>query len=219
MKNLIYALALLSVVFLSACSNTDQDPISSNTSVIEKSKVIGFAQPFELHQKFPEVNSSAISWKNDRQGIVISISSSLEIRTGRYLFATIEYVNSKGAVMAFLGDSKARSYYLNGFNEKDISKLNVYYFDEISTGEVTVLPYKEAELFENLPIKGWSDGGNAVKIKSFPFPANMQHLFAQMIGSEGNQLIFLGQPRSEDFDFPKSEKLNLKEIKLFTYVK
>ena len=219
MKNLIYALALLSVVFLSACSNTDQDPVSSNITQIKKGNVIGLAQPFELHQKFPEVSSSVINWKNYRQGIVISLSSTSEIQTGRYLFATIEYINSKGTVMAFLGDSKAGSYYLNGFNEKDISRINVYYFDETSTGEVTVLPYKEGELFENLPIKGWADGGSAVKIKSFPFPSNMQHLFAQMTGSEGSQLIFLGKPRSEDFDFPKSAKLNLKEIKLFTYVK
>ena len=219
MKNLIYATALLSTLFLVACSNTEQDPISPNADLFEKGIARELSQPFALYQKLSEVKPSSVNWKNYKQGITISVNSVSEVKTGRYHFATIEYVNNKGTVMAFLGESTVGTYYLDGFYANDISRLSVYYVDEGSTKEITVLPYEKNELFENLYIKGWVDGGSAVKIKSDQFPVNMQHIFAQLVTSEGNQLIFLGKPRSVGFDFPKSEKLSLKDIKLFTYTK
>jgi hypothetical protein len=220
MKNLIYVVAaLFSVVFLSACSNTDQDPISPNISQIEKGNVLGLAQPFALHQTFPELITSTVNWKDEKGGILITVNELTRTRSNRYLFATLEYANNNNIVMAFLGNAKSGQYHLTGLNARDVITIKVFYYDETSNGEVSVLPYSGSDIFENLGVKGWADGGTAVKIKSFPFPSGMNHLFAQLIGSEGSQLIFLGKPRSEDFDFPKSEKLNLKDIKLFTYIK
>jgi len=218
MKNLIYVIALLSVVLLSACSNSDQNPISPNTSQFEKSNVLEISQPFSLYQGFPQLKTSTIKWEEEKNGILITVNNIITIRSNRYLFATVE--NSKGnTTMVFLGRSISGQYHIPGLNASDITAINVFYYDETSIGEVSPPPYSESELFRNLGIKGWSDGGNAVKIKSFPFPTNMGHLFAHLTSSEGMQLIFLGIPRSEDFDFPKSEKLNLKDIKLFAYIK
>ena len=219
MKNLIYAVAFLSTLFLAACSNIDQDPISSNPSTVEKNNFIVQSNPFSLYQEFAQLNTTGISWKNEKYGIRVTINNISDIKRGRILFATLEYVEGKGTVMAYLGDSKSGSYFLDGFSEKEINTINIYYHDVNSNGEINVLPYKESQLFENLQVKAWSDGGMFVKLNSFPFPSNTQHLFAQLIASEGNQLIYLGKPGSEDFDFPKSAKLQLKDIKLFTYIR
>jgi len=220
MKNLIYAAAaLMSVVFLSACSNTDQDPISPNISQIEKGNILEISYPFNLHQTFPELNTSQVTWQDERGSLMITVNEITKTRSNRYLFATLESASNKGIVMTYLGNSKSGRYYVNGLGANDVNKINVYYYDATSNGTVSVPPYSESDLFKNLGIKGWSDGGSGVKIKSFPFPASIDHLFAQLISSEGNQLIFLGKPRSEDFDFPKSEKIRVKDIKLFTYVK
>lgn len=219
MKNLIFAVALLSILFLSACSNTDQDPISSNASQIEKIDVADISQPFDLYQTFPELITSKISWRNERGGIVITIDNLSDIKIRKFLFAIIESANNRGTVMAYLGNSHSARYYLNDFNERDIRSIRVFYFEETTGVKDINLPYSKSDLFKNLTIRRWEDGGTAVKINSFPFPADMNHLFAQMIGSEVSQLIFLGKPRSEDFEFPKSEKFRLEDVKLFTYIK
>jgi len=219
MKNLFYIAAILSAMFLAACSNTDQDPISVNSSQFEKSNILEISYPFNIHQTFPELNTSKVTWQEDKGGLLITVNGITTTRSNRYLFATLEYAGNNGVVMAYLGNSKSGRYHVSGVNAIDVNKINVFYYDATSIGTVSVPPYSESDLFKNLGVEGWSDGGTAVKIKSFPFPSGMEHLFAQLIGSEGNQLIFLGKPRYEDFDFPKSEKFNLKDIKLFTYVK
>ena len=218
MKNLIYVITILSVVLLSACSNTDQGPISPDISQIEKSNILEIAQPFALHQTFPELTTSKISWNEEKDGILLIVNDISRTRSSRYLFATLDNTNGNTS-MVFLGKSISGQYYISGLKARDITTINVFYYDETSIGEVSPPPYSESEFFRNLGIKGWADGGTAVKIKSFPFPTNMGHLFAQMTSSEEKQLIFLGKPRSEDFDFPKSEKLNLKDLKLFAYIK
>ena len=124
MKNLIYAIAFLSTLFLAACSNIDQDPISSNPSTVEKNNFIVQSNPFSLYQEFAQLNTTGISWKNEKYGIRVTINNISDIKRGRILFATLEYVEGKGTVMAYLGDSKSGSYFLNGFSEIEINEIN-----------------------------------------------------------------------------------------------
>ena len=218
MKNLMCLIALSFALILTACSNTEQDIISPISPQLEKGNVEIRSFPYQLYETLPELKSARVTWKNRKEGLLI-VNIDMSVRmTNKYLFAIIEYVDAKGSTMAFLGDTKSSKYYLNGFNEKEISSISIF-FSDVSTSAVGILPYSKSQLFNNHRMKGWADASNYVKVNSYPFSSNMKHLFAQLIASEGNQLIFLGKPQTEDFDFPKSEKLTLKDIKLFTYEK
>ena len=165
------------------------------------------------------MKSASVSFYNEKDGLTIVIDDKSERPTDEYLFAVIKYLDDKDATMAFLGDLKTGKYFIKGIDEKEVRSINVYYYNETISTVYGQLPYSESQLFNNLGIKGWADRGNEVKIESYQFPSRMSQLFAQLIGSEENQsqLIFLGKPQSEDFDFPISERLKLKDIKLFMY--
>jgi len=219
MKNIMMLIALSFALILTACSNTEQDIISPNSSHVGKSNIGVQIFPYELYKVFPELNSAIVSWQNEKEGITIVVSDRSAGISNKYIFAVIKFVDNKGSTMAFLGDLKTGKYYLNGFNAEKISTINIFYDDiALSAGE-NALPYPQTQLFSNIGVKGWADGGAYVKVSSNPFNSRIEHLFAQLIASEANQLVFIGKPESETFDFPKSEKLNLKDIKLFTLQK
>jgi len=219
MKNIMMLIALSFALILTACSNTEQDIISPNSSQVEKSNIGVQIFPYELYKVFPELNSAIVSWQNEKEGITIFVSDRSAGISNKYIFAVIKFVDNKGSTMAFLGDLKTGKYYLNGFNAEKISTINIFYDDiALSAGE-NALPYPQTQLFNNIGVKGWADGGAYVKVSSNPFTSRIEHLFAQLIASEANQLVFIGKPESESFDFPKSEKINLKDIKLFTLQK
>jgi hypothetical protein len=219
MKNIMMLIALSFALILTACSNTEQDIISPNTSQVEKSSIGVQIFPYELYKTFPELKSAVVTWQNEKEGITIVVSDRSAGISNKYIFAVIKFVDNKGSAMAFLGDLKTGKYYLNGFNAEKISTISIFYDDITRSAGEYALPYTQSQLFNNIGVKGWADGGAYVKVSSYPFNSRTEHLFAQLIASEVNQLVFIGKPESESFDFPKSEKLNLKDIKLFTFQK
>ena len=219
MKNIMMLIALSFALILTACSNTEQDLISPNSFQVEKSNIGVQIFPYDLYQVFPELNSAIVSWQNEKEGITITVSDRSAGISNKYIFAVIKFAENNGTTLAFLGDLKTGKYYLQGFNAEKISTITIFYDDiTLSAGENS-LPYPQSQLFNNIGVKGWADGGAYVKVSSNPFTSRTEHLFAQLIASEANQLVFIGKPESESFDFPKSEKLNLKDIKLFTFQK
>ena len=222
MKNLMFLIALSFSLILAACSNTDQEIISPGSSELDKSGLGVQSFPFKLYQTFPELKSARVSWQYEKTGISIEVNDRSVNIANKYLFAIIEYANSRSTTMAFLGDSKSGKYFINSISETEvgkISKISIFFYDiTLSTSGITA-PYSISQLFNNLGVRRWSDGGANVKVSSFPFPPGTRQLFAQLIASEGNQLIFLGKPQSETFDFPKSEKYSTKDIKLYTLQK
>jgi hypothetical protein len=227
MKKLVYLFAVSLALILAACSDTGQDITSPIAPQLKKGtadiKGIADIQPFpyKLYQIFPELKSASVSLYNEKNGLTIVINDKSEGPTDKYLFAIIKYLDDKDVTMAFLGDLKTGKYFIKGINEKEVSSINIYYYNETISTVYGQLPYSKSQLFNNLGIKEWADRGNEVKIEANQFPFRMSQLFAQLIDSEENQsqLIFLGKPQSDDFDFPISERLNLKDIKLFEYQK
>ena len=230
MKNAIYLIALSFTLILAACSDSGQDitsPFSTQLKKdIETAPVNTQSLPYNIYQTFPELKSARVSWYNLKGGLIINVSDLSERISNKHLFASIELVNTlsaalvtKSAALVFLGNLKDGNYYLPGFNEKEIRTITIFYYDATSSTAEKVLPYTNSQLFDGHKINGWSDGGTYVKVSSNPFSSKSIHLYAQLIASEGNQLVFLGNPKSSNFEFPKSEKLNLKDIRLFTYQK
>ncbi len=220
MKNLMLLIALSFSLILAACSNTDQDFISAGSSDLDKGGLAVQSFPFKLYQTFPELKSARVSWQYEKTGVSIAVSDISVSIVNKYLFAIIEYGNSRSTIMAFLGDSKSGKYFINSTSEAEVNKISnisIFSFDITLSASGITAPYSISQLFKNLGVRGWSDGGANVKVSSDAFPSGTSQLFAQLIASEGNQLIFLGKPQSETFDFPKSEKYNLKDIKLFTF--
>ncbi|MBE0538405.1 MAG: hypothetical protein IH620_01730 [Ignavibacterium sp.] len=215
MKKTIYLFAISFALVFAACSNTEQDITSPFASQIEKTAGDVQSYPYKLYQTFPELKSASVTWHNEKGGLVINIDDR-SARMNTHLFATLEFVDVKGAVMAFLGSSEKGSYFISGLDEKEIKGIKLYNYVPTFSAGINVQPYSQSQLFNGLGVKGWSDGGSYAKVNSQQFPLNMDQLYGQLIASEGTQLIFLGKPQSEGFDFPKSEKLNLKDIKLFT---
>lgn len=219
MKNLIYLAALAFALTLAACSNTEQDVLSPVDSQIEKSMAGDQRFPYEIYQAFDELTSAKISWRNYKNGLNISVSEVTTIME-KHFFAVIEFTNSKGTTMSFLGSSKTGNYFLNGFNVKEISGIRIFEYAVSSIGGFDIpLPYPVSQLFGSHSVKDWLDGGAEIKVNSNIFPSNMNQLFGLLIAKEGNQLIFLGIPESESFGFPKTNLFNVVDLKLFTYQK
>jgi len=217
MKNLIILAALTFSLFLAACSNTDEGITSPVSPELDKSNGSVQSFPYELYQTFPELKSAVVKWKNDRYGITIAVNDRSTDATNKNLFAVIDYVDNRGAAMVFLGESRIANYYLKGFNEKEIRSISVYYTD-LSTSAVNYLqPYSNSQIFKNIGVKGWSDGGANIKVSAHSSASVIRQLFAQLITSEGNQIIFLGNPNSATFEFPKPGKFTLRDIRLFSY--
>lgn len=218
MKKSIYLLVIAFALVFAACSNTEQNITSPFNSQIEKTGSDIQSYPYKLYQTFPELKSAVVSWHSEKGGLVINVDDR-SARMNTHLFAVLEFVDVKSTKMAFLGSSENGVYFISGLDAKEISKIKVYNYTPSLSAGVNVQPYTQTHLFNGLGVKGWSDGGRYAKVNSQQFPLNMDHLYGQLIASEGTELIFLGKPQSEGFDFPKSEKLNLKDIKLFTLEK
>lgn len=219
MKNIMMLIALSFALIFTACSNTEQDIISPNSSLVEKNNIGVQTFPYDLYQEFWELKSAVVSWQNEKEGITIDVSDRSAGILNKYIFAVIKFAENNGTTLAFLGDLKTGKYYLQGFNAEKISTISIFYDNMIISAFENIAPYPKTQLFDNVGIKGWADGGAYVKVSSDPFPSGTKHMFAQLIAPEANQLIFLGKPESESFDFPKSVKLNLKDVKLFTFQK
>jgi len=219
MKTLMLFVSISVALIIAACSNTEQD-ISSPLSP-ELVKTSGDVQsfPFEVYQIFPELKSARVSWKNEKEGITIFVSNISESARNNNLFAIIESVNDEVVTLAFLGDLKSGSYYLPGLTAEKIRTINIFYYDPTLWPTERPLPYPKSQVFKSIRVKEWADGGAYVKVSSYPFTPNTRQLFAQLVAPESNQLIFLGKPQSENFAFPKSEKLTLNDVNLFTYEK
>ena len=222
MKNLMILIALSLTLILAACSNTEEDFISPVSPGFDKGGPVVQSFPLKLYQTFPELKSASVSWQYEKTGISIAVNDISASIVNKYLFAIIEYANSRSSIMAFLGDSKSGKYFINSISEVEvnkISKISIFSFDiTLSTSGITP-PYSISQIFNNLGVRGWSDGGARVKISSYPFPSGTKQLFGQLIATDGSQLIFLGKPQLETFEFPKTEKDNLKDIKLYTFQK
>jgi hypothetical protein len=217
MKNLIILIALSLSLILAACSNTEEGVISPVSPELEKGFAENQSYPYELYKTFPELKSAVVNWKNDRDGIIITVNDRSAGILNKNLFAVIEYVGNKGTTMAYLGNSGSGGYYVKGFNEKEINTISVFYSGISLSAANSPIAISNSQLYKNLEIRGWSDTGAYVRISSHPFSSRLKHLFAQLITSEGNQLIFLGKPKSETFEFPKPGKFSLRDIRLFTY--
>ena len=216
MKTLMLLVSISVALIMAACSSEEHNITSPVSSELDKSTGEVQIFPYKLYQPFPELKSALVSWQNEKEGITVVVSDRSVTIANRYLlFAVLDYVNDKGAAMAFLGDSRTGKYYLRGFTAEKIKAISIFSYDiSISTGE-RILPYPQSQLFNYIGVKGWADGGSYVKVSAYPFTSNTKQVFAELIASEENQLVFLGKPQSENFDFPKSRKLNLKDIKLF----
>lgn len=216
MKKLIYLIVITITLSLIGCSNTEQDIISPIDTQISKGVDEYKAFPYELYQTFSELKDAKISWSHEKNGIILDVSD-YSTKTNKQLFAVIEFAERPGVVMSFLGYSYTGKYFISNINKNEIYKISIYSYEASSDRNTDILPYSKSQLFSNIGVKGWADGGSLVKIKSIKFPSDLQHLYAQLVSKEGNQLMFLGKPGSEDFDFPKSEKFTLIDIKLFAF--
>jgi hypothetical protein len=219
MKTLMLFIAISFALILAACSNTEQDITSPVSTELVKSPVEIQSFPFEVYQIFPELKSARVSWQNEKEGITIFVSDISDRVRNSYLFAIIEFANDEVVTLAFLGDLKSGNFYLPGLTAEKIRAINIFNYDLTLSPDERPLPYPKSQIIKNIRIKAWADGGAYVKVSSYPFTPNTRQLFAQLVASESNQLIFLGKPQSENFTFPKSEKLNLNDIKLFKYEK
>ncbi len=218
MRKSIYLLAASLIFTLAACSESDQNIVSPFETQVEKRAVNTSSLPYELYQSFVELNDASISWQNEKQGLAIYIDAFKKTATHQ-LFATIDLLNGKGTTMVFLGYSNNSKFIINGISVKDVSSIRIFKPDFVTDNINGVYPYPVSQVFENLAVKGWSDGGTDVKIYTATLPQKINQMFGMLIAREGVQLIFLGNPGREDFVFPKSENLHLKDIKLFTYQK
>lgn len=220
MKNLIYLIVLSFTLLISACSDSGQDIVSPFSPKIEKGIQTeisnGKAYPYNLYQVLPQLTASRVSWYNEKEGLAIMVNDLSDKLNNKHIYAVIDFVNKRSSTMAFLGDLQDGKFYLYGFNEKDIKTITIYYYDNSKSNSEKPLPYPNSQLFKAAEVKGWSDGDDYVKVSSSLIISEISHVYTQLITDESSQLVFLGKPLSTDFDFPKSGKLVLKEVKLFS---
>lgn len=216
MKTIIYLIALTITLTLIGCSENGQNitsPIEPQLSkVVDDPKTF----PYEIYQTFLELRDAKISWNYEKNGIIISVSDQSTL-FNQQLFAILEYADRPSVSMSFLGYSYEQKYFISGIKKNEINNIRIFSYEVSSDRNNYKLPYPNSHIFSNLLVEGWADGGTMVKIKTGKFPSDLKQLFAQLVSKEGNQLIFLGKPAFEDFDFPKSEKFNLIDIKLFAF--
>jgi hypothetical protein len=218
MKQLFFFFALSLSLILSACSNTeDTSPISPQFNKTS----VDISYPFGLYQTFPELKGVKVDWYNNAKGLVITVSSPIKSQGQAQLFAVVEFADvdpvMEAVQMVYLGNFSKGIYLVRGIKNRTVSSVKIYLYNN-SNLQDRPGPYPEYQLFNSVGIKGWSAGVDAIKISSEKFPNEMKHLFAELTAVEGNTLVFLGKPRWEDFEFPKSPKLNVSNVRLLGYM-
>jgi hypothetical protein len=225
MKHLFFLVALSVSLILSGCSNTVEDisPLSPNVEepIQEFDKAAGNTSfPFKLYQTFPELTGAKINWLSTNEGLAIKVDM-VEASRRSLLFGVIELMDaeSSGSMnqMVYLGNSSKGEYLVGAIKNRRINSVKIYVCNSIDIKEQRE-PYPQSYLFKSININGWAAADDAVKVSSENFSNRLGHLFAELIVIEGNELIFLGKPRSEDFEFPKSPKQTLTNVRLFGYI-
>jgi hypothetical protein len=209
MKKLYILATLFLSLFLAACSNnsSDMSPVSPQLEKTDKPST------FELYQTFPEYKEAKVDWAFTEKGFQISLHTSSSNDKFTLLFAIIELseFDRDANQMIYLGELRD-SYLLTDFPKMTIGAIRIYAY----TGKALKdNPHSDLQLFSSLGVREWSDGGNVIKVGSDKFPYSMTHLYAELSSVNGNLLVYTGKPYSEDFDFPKSEKFETNNVRLF----
>lgn len=223
MKQLFFLFAISLPLILIGCSNDEEiSPLSTQfegvTNPSNKTSV-STSDRFKLYQTFPELKVVRVSWYNNAKGLVITVGPLF--RSAGQLFAVIEFGDVDPAInavqMVYLGSSSKGTYLIRGIKNRAVSSVKIYLINDENLQDRPE-PYSEYQLFNSIGIKGWNAADDKVKVSSENFPARLNHLFAELKAVEGNELIFLGKPSHEDFDFPKSTRQTLTGINLIGYV-
>lgn len=223
MKTLYFFFAFSLPLLLIGCADSGQEisPLSPVTSVeaLEFEKVDSDnSHPFALYESLPQLTEAKVSWTSNSKGLKIIVSSPYSARQ-TFLFAVIDYIDvdnvMHSAQMVYLGNSAKGTYIIPAIKNRAIGSIRIY--ANTSSLLDRKEPYKEAQSFSSIAVNGWSDGSTVVKISTGNFPAGLRNLFAELTAVEGNALIYLGKPSGQDFDFSKSEKLTVTDVRLMGY--
>lgn len=220
MKKFFFLAAISVSIILSACSDSVQDisPVSPQLSKTGPD----ISYPFRLYQSFPEISNVKIKWERTREGLLISVQLQSRLNPTDLLFAVIEFLDvdfdGNNQQMVYLGHSSVGTYLINGIRNRSVRNIKIYVYQSGNLQDKPQ-PYTPSELFNLNGVNGWSSGGDVVKVSSYKFSARMKHLYAELTSKEGNQLVFLGKPGGEDFDFPVKPTGPITDLRLFGYNK
>jgi hypothetical protein len=225
MKHLFFLFAISLPLILIGCSQDEEmSPLSFQSDEvghhINKTSPTA-SYPFQLYQAFPELQGRKISWDNNVKGLVIQIGPSIKAVKSSILFAVVHFADVDPAMdaakMVYLGSSLKKTYLIQGIKNRTVSSINIYTLNNVNSRNRQE-PYLYGQLFNNIKIKGWSSADNMVKVSAEKFPPRLVHMFAELKSDEGNSLVFIGKPIGEDFEFPKSGKQRLRDLKIYGYV-
>jgi len=224
MKHLFFLFAISLPLLLIGCSQDEQEIMPFSPKVDEPihhtdKTSASFNYPFALYQTFPEMKGVKVEWSNNAKGLVITVSSPVKSAGQSQLFAVVEFADVDPAMdavqMVYLGSSSKRTYLIRGIKNRIVTSVKIYLYNTDLQDKPG--PYPESQLFNGIGIKGWAAADDRVKVSSEKFPARLSHLYAELQAAEGNIVVFLGKPSHEDFDFPKSRRLNVTNVRLLGY--
>ncbi|MFO7525913.1 MAG: hypothetical protein R6W68_10690 [Ignavibacteriaceae bacterium] len=224
MKTLFFLFAVSLPLLFIGCADSGQEisplfPETSAETLESKKTAPDISHPFRLYENLPELTNYTVSWIYHAKGLTINVNTPK--KTGyKLLFAVIDFIDVDNAMhsaqMVYLGNSTKDTYLISGINKRAIGSIRIY--GTSSSQADRSEPYKESQVFRNIMVHGWSDGSTDLKISSEKFPSGLRNLFAELTANEVSALVYLGKPAFEDFDFPKSEKLRIKNVRLMCLV-
>ncbi len=197
-------------VLLISCSELKDDQSIVSSQMEKTSGWISNNGGFAAMTKFEQIPVKTWSPTSTEEGIEITLGTSMNEVDN--VFAIVEHSDLSQSELIFL--QKVNDVcILPRISDYDIKDIRVYGIN--TTREIGQYPFGYLFSFRNFNATYWDDGGSSVKVFAEQWNSSCADLFAEINSDTEQLLVYIGNPRSKDFELPKFGLTRITGINLF----
>lgn len=220
MKYLVVSVILLAALFITSCSNFEQDsPVAPELSKAGVETLMD-GSTYEYLQCFNPVE--VVNFGADKIGPVTQDRIYIECNPKSFptnalqFFAILEYnsiTTFNNSEMVFLGKINKNEFILDGFSPINLKDVRIY-----ALCYSTSLPPDDYPInteFTGMLVNNWECAGKGITVITNDWKAELNDTFAELKLKTGNLLVYLGVPNGQEIYIPKFGDRGLTGVKLF----
>lgn len=217
-KTILFFAVLVSISFF-ACSdyNSESSLITEPTSL--QRPIVGTPSqvfPYPFLFQFEKIKDVALSRVETEGALEVYIKE--EASKYSHFYVTVEYVIDAPTSLYYYDNNGTGTIVLENVNPNYIQNVNVYGASVFSIPSEQVLPYSNGYGLKELPLKGWKEEDADIHVYSDYLPYYVKWVFGELDTKYGKYLVFLAQPKGEEFLIPEYNKLGVFDLKLYGYI-
>lgn len=218
MKNTILVFAVLVSISFFACSDYSSESSLITEPTLQKPIVgtPGQSFPYPFLFQFEKIKDVSFSRVEAEGGVEVYLKE--DISKYSHFYVTVDYVIDAPKPLIYLENKGSETLLLENVNANYISNINVYGANVLNISREQILPYSDGASLKQLPINGWKEEKSDIHVYGNYLPYNVKFVFGEINTKQGDYLVFLAKPKSEEFIIPEYNKYGVFDLRLYGYI-